>query len=183
MKINLHRWLFLAVALWGILPAGAYDFQVDGIYYEINGDEVTVTNETGSTQSNSYSGAVVIPSSVSYNDKTYAVTCIGASAFFRCEDLTSVTLPNTVSVISKWAFAGCTGLTSITIPESVTEIGANAFFNCNALLSITIPESIIIGRSAFNGTAWYNSQPDGVVYINRVLYDCTGKPPATIEFE
>lgn len=143
---------------------------------------------------------MVIPSSVSYNDKTYAVTCIGASAFFRCEDLTSVTLPNTVSVISKWAFAGCTGLTSITIPElvtfigdyafwgcsgltsvtipeSVTEIGANAFLNCNALLSITIPESIIIGRSAFNGTAWYNSQPDGVVYINRVLYGYKGTMP------
>lgn len=68
-------------------------------------------------------------------------------------------------------------MTSVTIPESVTEIGANAFFNCNALLSITIPESIIIGRSAFNGTAWYNSQPDGVVYINRVLYGYKGTMP------
>ena len=64
-------------------------------------------------------------------------------------------IPNSVTSIESFAFSGCSGLTSVTIPNSVTSIGG----------------------SAFSGTAWYNNQPDGVVYAGKVLYEYKGTMP------
>ena len=145
MKTYLHRWLFLAVALWGILPASAYDFQVDGIYYQINGEEVAVVRGN-----KIYSGTVIIPPSVSSIGNSYSVTSIGSGAFWLCSGLTSVTIPESVDSIGSGAFFGCSGLTSITIPESVESIGEYAFSECSGLTSITIPNSVTsIGEYAF----------------------------------
>ena len=81
-----------------------------------------------------------------------SVTSIGGNAFFLCESLTSITIPNSVTSIGNYAFWCCKSLTSITIPNSVTSIGRDAFFRCESLTSITIPNSVTsIGNSAFNG--------------------------------
>ena len=63
-------------------------------------------------------------------------TIIGDDAFQNCNELTSITLPDSVTSIGESAFAGCYGLTSITIPEGVTGIGANAFSGCSALTDV-----------------------------------------------
>ena len=152
MKIRLHRWLGVAIAWLGITSASAYDFQVDGIYYDINADEatVTVTNETGDSSGRSYSGEVIIPQSVAYNKKTYSVTSIGDEAFAHCYDLTSVTIPESVTTIGESAFYYCSGLTEVMIPNSVTSIGSEAFAYCNGLTSVTIGNSVTsIGNYAF----------------------------------
>ena len=107
-----------------------------------------------------------------------SVTSIGSFAFTDCTGLTSITIPNSVTSIGSSAFSGCTGLTSITIPNSVTSIDGCAFEGCTGLTSITIPNSVTsIGNSAFKGTAWYNNQPDGVVYAGKVLYEYKGTMP------
>lgn len=85
--------------------AFAYDALVNGIYYNFSGTEATVTYREYS--SNSYSGNVVIPSSVVYGGMTYSVTCIGDSAFYSCSSLTSVTIPNNVTDIGDRAFLYC----------------------------------------------------------------------------
>ena len=65
-------------------------------------------------------------------------------------DLTSVSIPNTVTTIGRSAFAYCSALSSITIPESVTTIGLCAFEGCASLTSVTIPESVTnIGGDVF----------------------------------
>ncbi len=65
-------------------------------------------------------------------------------------NLTSLTIPNSVTSIGDEAFYGCSGLTSVTIPNSVTSIGGSAFYNCRGLTSVTIPNSVTsIGTSAF----------------------------------
>ncbi|MCQ2200085.1 MAG: leucine-rich repeat domain-containing protein [Paludibacteraceae bacterium] len=96
--------------------------------------------------------SVEIPYKVSYVNKEYDVTSIGASAFVNCTSLTSINIPNSVTSIGEAAFSGCAAITSIEIPESVTTIGMTAFMNCTSLTSINIPNSVTtIGANAFSG--------------------------------
>ena len=67
---------------------------------------------------------------------------IGAYAFKNCSDLTSLTLPSSVTRIGAYAFKNCSGLTSLTLPSSVTRIGDYAFYNCSGLTSLTLPSSV-----------------------------------------
>ena len=135
-----------AILLLALLPAtaAAYDFEVDGIYYNINGNEASVTFGT-----NKYSGDVTIPEAVTHNGMTYPVTHIGNYAFDWCTGLTSISIPNSVTSIGEEAFDNCSGLTCISIPNSVTTIGWRAFGSCG-LTSLTIPNSVTrIGSGAF----------------------------------
>ena len=80
----------------------------------------------------------------------YKVDGINPAAFENCTNLTSVTIPSSVTYIGISAFNGCSSLASVTIPESVTDIGSHAFSGCSSLTSITIPENVIsLGSSAF----------------------------------
>ncbi len=170
---QLFRFSILLLAL--LMPALAYahDFEVDGIYYNINGNEAEVTH--GKDIYSRYHGAVTIPASVTYNGTTYPVTSIGQQAFLRCSRLTSVDIPNSVTSIGAYAFMECTELTSIDIPNSVTSIGYEAFMNCTGLTSIDIPNSVTaISSYAFYNTAWYDNQPDGLVYAGMVAYKYKG---------
>lgn len=70
-------------------------------------------------------------------------------AFYKCGNLTSITIPNSVTSIDGYAFA-ITGLTSVDIPESVTTIVPYTFYLCSNLTTVTIPNSVTsIGREAF----------------------------------
>ena len=78
------------------------------------------------------------------------VTSIGGIAFYQC-NLTSATIPNSVTSIGDSAFRECRNLTSVAIPNSVTTIGSYAF-RSSSLTSITIPNSVTtIGKWAFLG--------------------------------
>ena len=135
------------------LMANAYDAEIDGIYYNFSGSKAIVTNRNG--RYNSYSGAVTIPESVSYNGNTYNVTDISGSAFAYCYDLTSITIPNSLTSIGERAFTRCISLQSATIPSSVTEIGERAFEDCESLTSAVIPDGVktISDRSFFGCTS------------------------------
>ena len=90
----------------------AYSFFVNGLAYDINPDNVTV-----SVSKNSWAtGTIEIPSSVAYEGKSYTVTAISSSAFYECNRLAGVILPNTITCIGAYSF-GRTGITDIEIPE------------------------------------------------------------------
>lgn len=94
------------------------------------------------------SGTLNIPKYVKVNGQLTKITSIGGSAF-STDQLTSVTIPNSVTSIGMYAFA-FTKLTSITIPNGVTSIGMMAFQYSN-LTSVTIPNSVTsIGMFAFS---------------------------------
>ncbi len=165
-----------------LLPALTYahDFKVDSIYYNrINDNEVEVTYGQIFDHRYQYHGAVTIPAAVTYDGTTYSVTSIGEGAFLRCPRLTSVVIPNSVTSIGDYAFEECPGLTSIVIPNSVTKIGRQAFAYCTGLTSIDIPNSVTaISSYAFYNTAWYDNQPDGLVYAGMVAYKYKGTMPS-----
>ena len=172
MNIRLNFTLLLLALL---LPASAtatppssdvshdtYDFYVDGIYYDIIGNEASVTCKDLSVSNSGvfgiisdYRGNVVIPSTVTHNGTTYPVTSIGFSAFYDCDSLTSVSIPNSVTSIDQWAFYRCRALSSVSIPNSVISIGQEAFYR----------------------TPWFDNQPDGLVYAGLVAYKYKGIMP------
>ena len=107
-----------------------------------------------------------------------SVTRIGENAFYYCTSLAGIMLPNSVTAIGSSSFYVCNSLTNITIPNSVTWIGTSAFCACTSLANILIPNSTNnIGENAFSGTAWYNNQPDGLVYAGLVAYQYKGTMP------
>ena len=98
MKTTTFKRAIIAIAMILVTAATswAYDFIVNGIYYGKNSDGKTVYVTSGDY---TYSGSVVIPSTVTYNGTTYSVTEIGGYAFSECSGLTSVTIPNSVTLI------------------------------------------------------------------------------------
>ena len=183
--MTMKRLLVLTLMALSAASARAYDFsytyQGKTLFYTITDSYnhcVSVDNPTNGNYYSYVSGDVVIPDSVEYNSTMYAVTNIGYSAFYICDGLTSVTIPNTVTNIGESAFSGCSGLTSVTIPNSVTSIGYQTFYCCRGLTSVTIGNSMTyIGESAFSGCIGLTSVtiPNSVTSIgNYAFYNCSG---------
>lgn len=145
------------------LPSLAHDFEIDGIYYNILSEtdktvEVTYKGSHSASYVDDYSGYVTIPSSILYNTYSYTVTHIGDEAFAYSRQLTSVSIPKSISTIGIKAFSSCEHLTSIYIPNSIVSIGSSAFSSCPCLTEITIPNSVTsIGESAFSGCSGLTS--------------------------
>ncbi len=163
-----------ALALLIHVPSLAYDFSAkndDGktIYYNISDDEVSVTYNSTTY---SYSGDIVIPETVTYNDNTYIVTSIGDRAFFNCSGLTEITIPNNVTSIGESAFYDCSGLTEVTIPNSVTTIGVRAFYRCTGIKDLTFEdgkETLELGTS-YSSSARTTYTPFSGCYYIKTLY-------------
>ena len=79
----------------------------------------------------------------------YGITSIGSYSFFVCPNLTSITIPNSVTKIENDAFYGL-NLTNITIPDSVIFMESNAFVECK-LTSVTINSITLFGKGVFFG--------------------------------
>ena len=178
-----HR-LFLIAMLALLLPtaAGAYDFEVDGIYYNINADSasVSVTN----TSYHYYSGHVTIPSAVTFGDIDYAVTAIGSWAFDHSSSLTHVTIPESVTFIGNHAFGDCLSLTTVDLPNPVDTIDDYAFLHCRDLPEIILPDSLTyIGYGAFSycTSLTHITIPDAVTEIvGEAFNGCTALASVTL---
>ncbi len=127
-----------------------YDFKVGDIYYRITGDNTVEVCNDGTDRS--YVGDIIIPPTVTYEGTRYNVTALGELAFSQNNSLTSLSIPNSVTIIKFGAFTGCGRLTTLFIPASVTTIEMGAFSMCRNLQSITFQGSVAsIGSQAFLG--------------------------------
>ena len=80
------------------------------------------------------------------------IESIGKRAFYGCDALRSIVLPNSLQDLGERAFYKCTSLQTIDFGTGVDEIKPYTFYNCTSLQEITIPGNIrTIGRYAFRG--------------------------------
>lgn len=190
--------IVLALAITSCLHASAYDFEVNGIYYNIT-DEINKTVEVTSG-SPEYSGSVVIPTKVTYHyyntSVTYSVRTIRSYAFKGCEELISINIPNSVTSIGQKAFSGCSGLAELTIEDGTEtlSLGSNDYYE--GLFYDCPLEKIYLGRSLsydtdyrYGYSPFYNINELKSVtisnYATRIghytFYKCSGLTSITIE--
>ena len=112
------------------------------------------------------------------------VTEMGSGVFEACRNLKKVVLSNALTVVPSYAFENCENLESINLPDSVTEIGEWAFYHCTALEKVAFSESLTtIGEMAFGECSKISSirLPDSVKVIeNEAFYECTGLKSLTL---
>ncbi len=110
---------------------------------------LSIDSETGVITSmviGEISGDVVIPDEIC----GIPVTGIKDGVFAYCDDITSITIPDSVTSIGNEAFLECDNLVSVTLPSNLKTIGFRSFYMCPKLESITMPDSVTgIGGEAF----------------------------------
>lgn len=174
------------------LPAYLESIDLYGLAYMVNVTEIVIPDTVTEISTAAFSGCkrlrkAVLPKGL----KAISVDC------FADTGLAELELPNTLEVIGERAFrcdeyTGNVGepwrvysaLDSIVIPDSVKEIGLAAFAGRENLKEITVPQNLEwMDRSVFLNTLWYESQPEGLVYLGNVLYAYKGEMPENYELE
>lgn len=144
-------------------PAMGFDFEANGLYYNIlsSKNEVEITYDAN--EHSSYSGIIHVPAKVTNNGTEYAVTAIGDKAFYNSkitaihipdnitrigdhafyfsEKLVNITLPQKLKTLAQYALSG-TAITSIVVPEGITTISNSCFLSCESLHTVFLPSSI-----------------------------------------
>lgn len=124
-----------------------------------------------------------------------SVTSIAYGAFSGCEKLGSIRVDRrnadyicenhvlmsrdreTIVCAAPAAFSG-----TLTVPDETVSICEDAFRGCRGLTGVVLSDSTLyIGQNAFADTAWYDAQPDGVVYLGKVALVYKGKMPEDTE--
>lgn len=190
----MKKFIFIFFAQIQPLMSSAWDYEsyntkVNGIYYKFNKDDLTASvsyklffrgyfSEYPDVVEfegirNDYSGDVVIPEEVTYDNITYKVTSIDSHAFREgmiysgfggnltgsgCTDMTSVTIPNSVTSIGERAFSGCSGLVYVILPQYLESLNENAFNGCVGLTDIYCYSETV--PSAYENT-FYN--PENII--------------------
>ena len=132
------------------IVACAEDVEIDGLWYNLV-KKMHTAEVIQYKDSQKYSGDIIIPETVTYDNEEYKVNSIGNSAFGGCTGLISITIGDNVTTIGSYAFSGCTYLTSVSFGKNVTEIYNYAFWKCSQLVSVIIPNSV---TTIHDGTFW-----------------------------
>lgn len=170
MKKIIELTLVLIVAILFFAPcvSDAYiedtDIKINDLYYRVLSEDNKTVEITGIYNSE-FKKNVDVPRNIEIDNTTYTVTSIGEGAFYYCDTLTQITLPNTIINIKKRAFYECAGLTNINIPNSVTSIGEQTFESCTSLESITLPNTI---TSISTGTFSYCDKLKNITLPNSI---------------
>ena len=136
--------------------------------YSVGTDGIIIHKYTGDGVAD-----VSIPNTI--DDKP--VVSLASEAFWYCDEVVAVNLPDYLEYIGARAFQGCKSLSYVEIPDSVYEIGDAAFDGCSSLAEFTLPaELVYVGGFAFDGTQWIQKfeDNDSVILGGRIFYKYKG---------
>ena len=135
------RLMVLSAAL--MASVGTYaQTLIGGIYYFLddNSKEAVVTFNIDDILRGSYSGSVTIPKTVKNGNATYTVTMINGLAFTHSSELTSISIPSTVTDIGEGVTNTCTNLAYITVDKDNKVYDSRE--NCNAVIHTATNELV-----------------------------------------
>lgn len=161
---------------------------VDGIKYSLDAKQKTAKVIVNN---HSYTGDIVIPANITYENVTYKVNALGVGCFAGCDGLTNVTLPvgitslggrcfyncnslksidlpDGITSLGDYCFSGCESLTSVSLPKGITSLGNYCFYGCNSLTSIDLPDCITsLGEYCFSNCSSMSgiSLPEGITSL------------------
>ncbi len=127
--------LFLLFASYSTFAQTEIEVVIDGIAYFLREWDKTATMWYGRNPPIIYSGDIIIPPYIKYNNDVYTVTDIGDYAFDNCQELTSVVIPNTVTFTGCYVISG-KKVTSVTIGSGMDDLGAGFIYDCDNLRTV-----------------------------------------------
>lgn len=208
-RARLPIFIVMLLSLTFSLPASAWDVKVNGIAYTVKNDNSGQYAEVVyDALYEDLTEANIVPE-VTYQGTTYPVAQIAPRAFSDCANIKKATIPTTITTMGDGAFencsslnivnwnvisitnyanyacynvfAGCSSLSKVVFGQDVKRIPKNLLYNVSSLSTIVFPSELReIGSNAFEGTAWFNNQPEGLVYAGPVAYKYKGTAPANI---
>ena len=95
------------------------------------------------------------------------MTAISPCAFYQCNRLKTIDLPDSLTAIGDYAFMDCITLESVVIPDATTSIGKSAFYGCKKLTQVVLPKDVKVGDAAFRNCDGLAEQQASV----KVLFD------------
>lgn len=185
--------IFVLVALLWSNKSFAYDIEVNGFYYNI----LSATTLEVTYGDIKYTGDVTIPSTVSYNGKTYNVISVGTKAFAKCDKLLSIYMGNHIKSIGNKAFYKCSSLknyyfsncelgtyvfaycTSLINGDINGNIPEGTFYGCTSIESLS-PKYRSIGKKAYEGCSSIKGNVEivgsayDVIIYDSAFADCIG---------
>ena len=147
----------------GNCPTGTLTY----IYYTTSDGQI-VSSDKLAIKSNTYDngqGKMVL-----YDE----LKLIPDNAFYNCDKLISITIPDCVNMIGRGAFKDCSNLLSVNFGNGITVISGSAFYNCGNLTSITLPDSVReIGSYAFAkcNKLEYAALGKGITYMEQHVFN------------
>ena len=191
MRLHNFKSTLVALSLLPLSQISAFDFETGGVYYNITDNTAKTVSVSSSPADALYSGVVTIPATVKNGGNTYTVTSIESEAFKNCIHLTGVNIGSEVTTIKYHAFYGCDALKEIVIPNNVAslprrsnasyEAYSEAFANCTSLESVTIGKRVAtMGTGVFKGCTSLKSVTikDGCSVIGDECFSGCSKLPA-----
>lgn len=174
----MHNTIKKGFALLAILFFTSEVFAIDGINYSIISSVSKTVRVEGLDNIGSDYEDILIPENITIDGKRYRVTSINSRAFYGCNTIKSIVIPESVTSIGSRVFQYCSNLESITLPTHVNEMGWNCFYGCSNLISIIFPEGVTgIRRDDVYGCIGLRkvSIPSSVTEIDFVLFDDSRK--------
>ena len=152
------RTAYLLADTWGSFDIEELPIRIGDLYYYLNDEDdyAEVTYQYELSEDNyaflPENTKLVIPSEVTYNEKTYDVRYINSGAFRNCDKIYRVEIPGSVLIVGSSAFNGCKNLWGATLNEGVKSLEMSVFEGCSDLRKVSLPSSMKqIDNYAFKG--------------------------------